>query len=530
MIKMFILFELVLFSIFSSKSMEDEKDNNKNKVCGSVNNLINDNLELKESIKLKNSKDKIINETLYSKITANIKNIDRFKDGFKIIFNLNEEDKNNLLGVNIENFKIFIESENNLIDNVFLTWKDGIDIKNGMSLIDIKKNFLKNNRFYPDSDPFSFSIKLKNGFDINKKIKIYLKYHSNINIENDNNILNNEIIIPVKNIKGEDEYTLFSLIFTDFEKFNELYEIIKDNCFCTSVYGKENSIKIIFPENDKLLNNKFRDLLTIFIEDENGNEIKDGVLCKWVSKEYIKNNSFLYDIKKSFLIFYTNNKYETAQKPYQISMFFDKSKYKKIKIKIKYFADKFFYIKSNNSDIIDLENLEKPVFNNNNKDNNNENNNIDKKNTNDKLTEEQFKEKLKVVFSKGISCAKVGNFKNSLKLKFNVDEDLIGESYRNNIKIQYFDEKDNLLDECIFCKWKPEMDIPNNSKLTFIKSGFLYMFPQYPVETYKLFEISMHINKNIKNNVIKIKISYNDEFSEFVKFNGSDIINLENFK
>ena len=61
------------------------------------------------------------------------------------IVNVNLQTIDSFIGIfkQFITLEIFIESENNLIDNVFLTWKDGIDIKNGMSLIDIKKNFLK---------------------------------------------------------------------------------------------------------------------------------------------------------------------------------------------------------------------------------------------------------------------------------------------------------------------------------------------------------------------------------------------------
>ena len=524
MLKVFLILELIIFGIFSSKSIEDKK-NNKSLLgcCKDLDNFVGDNLDVKKNNVINGNENKITYYNLFTKISATIKHIDNFKEGFKIIFNIIDEDKDKLLGIDIKNITISVEN------NVFITWKDGNDINDGMSLSEIKKNFLKYNRFYPDSDPFSFSIKLKKGFDINKKIKISLNFNFK-NIENNEN-KDNTVTIPVKNLKGEEEFSLFSLIYNDFEKYNELYEIIKNNCFCTSVYNIENSIKLVFPENDKLLNNNFRDLLTIVIEDENGIEIKDNVLLKWVSKENIKNNSFLYDIKKSFLKYYNNNRYETEQKPYQISMFFDKSKYKKIKIKIKYTENDFFYIKNNNSEIIDLEHLEKPVYNGKNNENNNkfnENKNI--KVSKDKLSEEQFKEKLKNLFNNGITCEKVGNFKNSFKIKFKVDEDLIGESYRNNIKIQYFDKNDKLLDECLFSKWAKDVNIENNTKLSSIKSGFLYMFPQYKVETYKLFEISMHINKNIKEKNVKIKISYNDEFSEFVKSKGSELINLDDFK
>ena len=517
--KLYILLELMLFSYFSSKSMENDEKNNKknNKSCESgklLNNLINDNFGL-------NSKNNGFFKLKYDSLIAKIKNIENYDGGFKINFDLKDDKNDNLLGLDTNKFKIYIESEGKYIDDVFLTWKDENDIKSGMTLFEIKKNFLKNNRFYQNSDIFSFSIKLNKNFDINKKIKIFIKYNlSDSNLKNSNK----EIIIPVKNEKEEEEFTLFSLIYDDVLKYNELFEIIKNNCFCTSIYGKENSIKLFFPENEKLLDSKFRNLLKIFVEDENGKEINDSILLKWVDKEKIVNNTLLKDIKKSFFVFYKDNKYNTEQKPYQISMFFDKSKYKKVKIKIKYLNDKFFYVKNNDSEIIDLENLEKQKFEKS-KNVNNFNNS-----SNNKLTEAQFKDKFKRLISEGISCEKVGNFKNSLKIKFNINEDLIGESYRNNIKIQYFDEKDNLLTESLLLKWKSSDEIKNNSKLSDIKNGFLFRFPQYPVETIKLFEISMFINKNIKNKKVKIKITYNDEFGEFVKYNNSEILDLNSFK
>ena len=40
----------------------------------------------------------------------------------------------------------------------------------------------------------------------------------------------------------------------------------------------------------------------------------------------------------------------------------------------------------------------------------------------------------------------------------------------------------------------------------------------------------MFINKNIKNKKVKIKITYNDEFGEFVKYNNSEILDLNSFK
>ena len=97
--------------------------------------------------------------------------------------------------------------------------------------------------------------------------------------------------------------------------------------YCKKVGNFENSISINFKEDDKLLNNDFRNLLKICIEDENGNEIKDNILKKWVDKNYITNNSYLCDIKKGLFVLYAKNKFETAQKPYSFSMFYDNSKY-----------------------------------------------------------------------------------------------------------------------------------------------------------------------------------------------------------
>lgn len=509
------------FSFIISKAMEDIDDNIKDekKCCAKiVDKFIDNNFEIEKDFKeLKN----LASANLLNNVSAKIQHIEKYEGGFKITFDLKEDEKNNLLGVDINKFTIFIESEGKPDDNVFLTWKDENNIKNGMTLFEIKKNFLKYNRFYTNSDPFSFSIKLNKKFDINRKIKIFLKYKPDNLISNTNK--NEEIIIPVKNYKDEEEFTLFSLIYSDFNKYDELYEIIKDNCTCTSVYNKENSLKLIFPENDKLINNKFRDLLKLYVEDENGVEINDVVLLKWVGKEKITNGTLLKDIKKSFFVLYKENKYNTAQKPYQVSMFFDKSKYKKVKIKIKYNNNKSFYINYNGSEIIDLDSLEKQNIS---------GNNISKFNDekNDKLTEDEFKNKFKQLIAKGITCEKVGNFKNSFKIKFNVDEDLIGETYRKNIKIQYFDKDGNKIDEALFHKWKSDVEIKNNMSLSDIKAGFLYKFPQYDVPVDKIFEISMFINKNLSNKLVKIKISYNDDFGEFVKFNNSDIIDLTNFK
>ena len=154
----------MIISYFGSKSMENKNDNNdKNKECCgiSVSNFIDDNFGISE--KNKNSTSNNIKlETLFSKISAKIKNIWNSKECFKITFDLECEEKNNLLGVDINKFTIFIESEGKSNDNVFLTWQDENNIKNGMTLFEIKKNFLKYNRFYPNSDPFSFSVKLNN--------------------------------------------------------------------------------------------------------------------------------------------------------------------------------------------------------------------------------------------------------------------------------------------------------------------------------------------------------------------------------
>ena len=512
------------FSFIISKAIEDiddnikDKKNDKKKYCDKfVDNFIDNNFEIEKDFKELN---KLTSVNLFNNVSAKIQHIEKYDGGFKISFDLKENEKNNLLGVDTKNIQIFIKSNDELVNDVFTTWFD-VQIINGMTLYDIKKSFLKYNRFYTNSDPFSFSIKLNKKFDINRKIKIFLKYNPDNLIDNSGK--NEEIIIPVKNYKDEEEFTLFSLIYSDFDKYNELYEIINDNCTCSSVYNKENSLKLIFPENDKLINNKFRDLLKLYVEDENGIEINDVVFLKWVGKEKITNGTLLKDIKKSFFVLYKENKYNTAQKPYQVSMFFDKSKYKKVKIKIKYNDNKSFYIKNNGSEIIDLDNLEKQNI---------IGNNIKKFNDekNDKLTEDEFKNKFKELIAKGITCEKVGKFKNSFKIVFNVDNSLIGESYRNNIKIQYFDEKDNLLTESLFHKWKSDVEIKNNMRLSDIKAGFLYKFPQYDVPVDKLFEISMFINKNIKNKKVKIKISYNDDFGEFVKFNNSEIIDLNNFK
>lgn len=498
-------------------NIKDEK-NDKKKCCDKiVDNFINNNFEIEKDFnELKN----LTSANLLKNVYAKIQHIEKYDGGFKISFYLKEDEKNKLLGVDTKNIQIFIKSDDKLVNDVFTTWLD-TQITNGMTLYEIKKNFLKYNRFYTNSDPFSFSIKLNKKFDINRKIKIFLKYIPDNLISN--TIKNEEIIIPVKNYKDEEEFTLFSLIYSDFNKYDDLYEIIKDNCTCTSVYNKENSLKLIFPENDKLINNKFRDLLKLYVEDENSNEINDVVFLKWVGKEKITNGTLLKDIKKSFFVLYKENKYNTAQKPYQVSMFFEKSKYKKVKIKIKYNDNKSFYIKNNGSEIIDLDSLEKQNIS---------GNNIKKFNDdkNDKLTEDEFKNKFKQLIAKGITCERVGKFKNSFKIIFNVDEDLIGESYRKNIKIQYFDKDGNKIDEALFHKWTSDVEIKNNISLSDIKAGFLYKFPQYNVPVNKLFEISMFINKNLSNKLVKVKISYNDDFGEFVKFNNSDIIDLTNFK
>ena len=104
--KLYIVLELMLFSYFSSKSMENDEKNNKknNKSCESgklLNNLINDNFGL-------NSKNNGFFKLKYDSLIAKIKNIENYDGGFKINFDLKDDKNDNLLGLDTNKFKIYI--------------------------------------------------------------------------------------------------------------------------------------------------------------------------------------------------------------------------------------------------------------------------------------------------------------------------------------------------------------------------------------------------------------------------------------
>ena len=500
------IYMLGLISLNNINPMESE--NKIFPVCSSNANQSKESIEnLKENLQPNTDNTKIKN------ITVTVKNIEKFRNALKFTFSLNNDDITKLLGVNTDNLTFYVQSNNDFIDGIFKKWNNEEDIKNGTTLNFIKHSFLKMYRYNNDkneSDSYSFSLKINENFDIEKKIKIYIKYKT---------LNNEEVTIPVKDKNGNEEYTLSSLLYPDIEKYDELFNIIKDTTYCKKVGNFENSISINFKEDDKLLNNDFRNLLKICIEDENGNEIKDNILKKWVDKNYITNNSYLCDIKKGLFVLYAKNKFETAQKPYSFSMFYDNSKYKKIKIKIKLLENKYFYVKNKDNEVIDLDNLDG-----NNNVNNNKKNIIEK----DNLTEEEFINRFKDILDKGIKIEKVGNFKNSIKFKFSVDDKILNESYRKNIKIQYYNEKDEPIEDCLFLKWVDKEEIKNGTALNNIKKGFLFDHPHYRVDDIsKLFEISMFINKKAINKKVKVKISYNDKVYAYIKYKNSDILDLE---
>ena len=118
-------------------------------------------------------------------------------------------------------------------------------------------------------------------------------------------------------------------------KKNQNENIIEKNKYnpvnITFFAKEERTGKTSYNEINSCIDDVF---IELYVEDENGTEINDVVFLKWVGKEKITNGTLLKDIKKSFFVLYKENKYNTAQKPYQVSMFFDKSKYKKVKIKV----------------------------------------------------------------------------------------------------------------------------------------------------------------------------------------------------
>ena len=511
----YITYTLGIISIFNGNSMETNKTSNL-PCCGflGIKNNTKENIE-----ELKKDLNPNTNNTKFKDINITVKNIAKVKNALKFTFTLNNSDKNNLLGVNTDNLTFYVKSNNEPIENVFKKWNNDEIIKNGTSLSYIKHSLLKMNRFFDTvngNDTFSFSLKVNENFNIEKKISIYIKYKT---------LNNEEGIIQVKDINNNEEYTLFSLFYNDIEKYNELFDIIKDTTYCKKVGNFENSISINFKEDEKLLNNEFKNLLKIYVEDENGNELNDFILKKWVEKTKIPNGGFLSEIKKGLFILYSKNKYDTVQKPYSLSMFYENnSKINKIKIKIKLQDNKFFYVKNKGNEIIDLNDLEGNK--------NSINNNIKNKNTveNNDISEEEFINRFKEVLNNGISIEKVGNFKNSIKFKFKVDEKLLNSPFRKNIKIQYFNEKDELVDDSLLLKWINKEQIKNGTYLCDIKKGFLFNHPYYKVDDIsKLFEISMFINTKAINDKVKIKISYNNNIYTYIKYKDSDILDLNKF-
>ena len=108
--KLFLIMKLMSFSFIISKAMEgvddnikDEK-NDKKKCCDKiVDDFIDNNFEIEKDFKeLKN----LTSANLLNNVSAKIQHIERYDGGFKISFDLKENEKSNLLCINTKNIQI----------------------------------------------------------------------------------------------------------------------------------------------------------------------------------------------------------------------------------------------------------------------------------------------------------------------------------------------------------------------------------------------------------------------------------------
>ena len=153
---------------------------------------------------------------------------------------------------------------------------------------------------------------------------------------------------------------------------------------------------------------------------------------------------------------------------------------------------------------------------------NKKNNNINV--INNQMPEEEYMENVKKMFESEVTCCGVG-FKNSIKLKFKDNEKLLGDNRRKNFKLFVLDENDVVIYEIILKKWVNYEDIPSGTPIADIKRLFFLNSKNYPNN--KPFELSMRYNQLNGRKKIKLKVSYGNDLYTYVKYNDSDIIDLE---
>ena len=481
---------------------------------------------------------------LVDKIRFSVSQINNNCNTFKVIFKLESDDSNKLFNLNPNNFYIyFLDDKGNEIkeNNIITNWF-GNPVSSGDSLQSVKKTFLGNSdksKFFGNgksADNFSVSFKLSKRLDNELFIKIIYKI----------NELEKPLRVSDCNEEQDDKHNYMFDLYSFFSKFDKEYEdifkSIIDKCTCTAVRGFKNSIKLIFPTNDELLKGNFKSRLKIFIYDENGDEIKDNVLYKWLLNEdnekiFIKNGMDLCDIKRGFLSKYKNSEYKSD--PFSISMrVVEDNKYKKIKIKILFSDELSFFVKNDDSDIIDLEKMNESVKS---------NNSVSVSNIND----DEYRNIVKDLFKGGIKIIN-GCFKNTIKILFTQNAKLI-DNKRNNFKLYIFDKDGNEVktsikelnigepntkneinndenNDWVLAKWLLKENnfldiIESGSKISDIKRLFLVNSTKYSKND--PFSLSLRINREyVEKNGFKIKVVYDDGIGEVLE---TDFITFEGF-
>ncbi len=274
-------------------------------------------------------------------------------DALKLCFPNNET----LIKYGLRNsLTIIIENEEGKqIDNEILTnWMGTKAVKNGMKISELKSGFLydlsKSNTGYKNAgDPYSVSLKVISNNYKNIKIavqyldtKIYIKYKDN-DIIKLNELCNN----------GAHNFNVGKAKLSDDEYKNCVQNMFEEGIICTpGAFG--NTIKVIFPENEQLLDDGRRKNFKISVVDANDNNIEETIFKKWVDGEEINSGTSISEIKKLFMV---NSSLYPNNKPFEFSMRYNKaSKYDKIKIKITY-NELSTYVSFENSDIINLNEL-----------------------------------------------------------------------------------------------------------------------------------------------------------------------------
>ena len=461
--------------------------------------------------------------SIINNIRFSVSKIDKFNNAFKITFKLNSIDNSPLFKLDPRKFHIYLVDEKGieLKDKIITSWK-GEPIYTGDSLYKIKKSFLsQNNGFlFVDkksgkntiSDPFSISLKLAGR--LNKKVFIKIVYKIG---ELEKIIVVDE---SLKNLidKNNNLFDLYAFYSVFDEEYKEIFQKIVGKVGCFAVTNNKNAIKIKFPEETEMLKGDFKSKLVLFIYDENGNIINENVLYKWLPDKnnknvYITNGTELVNIKRGFLSSFKNSEYKND--PYSISMRVDDSKYKKIKIKI-YFSDELnFFVKYNDSEIIDLKDFcgSKIVE------------------TEEKCTDDDYRKIVSEIFKCGVRLES-GFLKNTIKIIFNEEKMLIDKTRKdyfkifiydnNNVECKSFEDSDWLIAKWFLKDNKYPVAIKSGSKLSDIKHLFLTNSLLYPSND--PFAISMRVNGGYVGQGFKIKIVYDDGKGNILE---TDFLNID---